>query len=247
MNDQKHEQIAGGRQYQAVCLQDYHNKKEFMSWLRTGLESYLLHDKGIKAFPGAVADIGQYDYLEEGLETAFHKLPPLEQAYFRQAVADLINTWEVNNINLPVLEHLLCLAATLPTKEVLYGLPAWLRFGYLDLLPDKVADDLFGQIFLTVARLAGPTRESVKCVRGMIALPGFNSDWAGMALEILWLCDEKNIASHFERLRPYLIDLMQGESSRPQRWAKRLLDVVGLDVIMQALYPLSSILMTIPG
>lgn len=215
-------------------FQDF-TKYDFEDWLRTGLEKHLLQHIGPEAFPGASAELARYDFPAEGLDAVYRRLPPDQQPYFRLAAADLVNSWEITESNAIVWEHLLHLTALLPAKEVLRGLPAWLRAGYFQSLPEALANRLFNQVFLAVNRLVAHTREVVDCLRELIALPQFRADWSGMALEALWMCDSDNIASHFQRLRPYLYRLMANADHRPQTWAKRILDTVGLYRIVQAL------------
>jgi hypothetical protein len=208
-------------------LQNF-SKHDFEDWLRQGLEKHLLHGIGPEAFPGASANLALYDYPAEGLAATYSRLSPEKQSFFRLAVADLVNSMELSEDNVVLMETLLHLAVLLPANEVLRGLPFWLRAGYLKRLSKTEADELFDQIFMTVARLATPTKESVNCLREMIALPQFTVDWAGMALEALWSCDGDNIDAHFHRLRPYLQELMVDAPHRPRIWARRLLDAIGL-------------------
>ena len=215
-------------------FQDF-TQYDFEDWLRTGLERQSVQHMKPKAFPGASAELACHDFLAEGLAAAYSRLPPDKQSFFRLAVADLINSWEIIEDNATSLKHLLHLATLLPAKELLRGLPAWIKTGHFQRLPPALANDLFDEIFLTVTRLVAPTRVSVDCLRELIALPQFRTDWAGMALESLWWCDSNNVAHHFQRLRPYLRELMAGADYRPQRWAKRMLDRVGLYRIVQDL------------
>lgn len=214
----------------------FHNftKHHFMVWLRTGLEKHL-QGIGPEAFPGALAELARYDYPAEGLEAAYDKLTPDLKSNFRLAVADLINSWELTEENSELLVDLLHLSVLIHAREVLWGLAAWLRLGYFQKVSEVVAARLFNQIFLTATRLATPTRETVDCIRGLVAQPQFRTSWAGMALETLWLCDSGNITSHLQRLRPHLRNLMAGAPQRPNIWAKRMLDAVGLYQLLQTL------------
>jgi hypothetical protein len=214
-------------------LKDY-TQADFEDWLRVGLENHVLRRMGSEAFPGASAELAFYDFPAEGLEAAYGQLFPIQQGYFRSAVANLINSWEINDDNFVLLEHLLHLAVLLPAKEVLRGLGAWIRAFYRQ-LPEALAGKLFSQIFLTATRLAAPNQESVDCIRELVALPQFRSDWAGMALETLWFCDSGNISGHLQRLRPYLRDLMADAPQRQRVWAKRILEKVGLYNLVKVL------------
>jgi hypothetical protein len=211
------------------------SKHDFEDWLRQGLENHLLRGMGPEAFPGASVDLARYDYPAEGLAATYSRLSPDRQSYYRLAVADLINSLEISEEDVILMETLLHLAVLLPAKEVLRGLPFWLRAGYLQRLPEAKAGKLFDQIFMTVARLATPAKESINCLREMIALPQYTADWAGMALEVLWSCDGDHIIAHFQRLRPYLQELMTDAPHRPRIWAKRMLDAVGLYSIVKTL------------
>lgn len=211
------------------------DKHGFEDWLRCGLEKFVLQGVGPESFPGATADLARFVYPAEGLEATYHRLTPEGQKDFRLAVANLISSWEVTEENVVLLEHLLHLAALLPVKEVLRGLPSWLKAGHLQRIPQAQADALFEKVFLAATRLAAPTQESADSIRELIALPQFRPEWAGMALEALWSCDAQNILKHLQRLRPYLSKLMFNAPNRPRIWAKRLLDAVHLYRIAQTL------------
>lgn len=208
-------------------------------WLRTGLEGYLLENKSIWAFDHLAVFIDQDEHLVLDLCNIYRAFPSRKQAYFRQAVANLIANLEPIERNIIIFEHLLSLAGILPAgSEVLRVLPARVGNGFFGLTKNREGKSLFDLTMMTIAELAVPTKDAVDCLHALIGSSYFENAYAGMALTALCRTDDKNLADHMALLREPLAAMFHQynvDDTAKQRLAKKILDAIGLKLVVQAL------------
>lgn len=182
---------------------------EIERWLRVGLEGLLLEGKGPWAFEPLGLFIGETDHIAFDLSYIYEASDAKLQGRIRQAVADLLGHLEVTTRNVPLFESLLLIAATLPAPEIFNVLPSCIAVTELKRSPSDPRSTLFAAALTTVADIATPTHESLRCLRKLVTLPRFEPAYSGIALVALCRVAPDEFVSHFEMLRASLARMFQ--------------------------------------
>lgn len=218
-------------------LDDY-SEAVFETWLRVGLEGYLIEGKGSQAFPEVAGTIVAEDHLILGLRKAYSALPTAGRGRFRCALAKVLASLEPTPPNVPLFEHLLSLAAILPCPEVLRVLPSRVGNDFFGHTADPHDGSLFSQTLLAVADLAAPREEATTCLHALIGSRFFDHAYAGVALLALCKADDQGLVEHMQRLREPLAKMFQEfelDHNITQQLALGVLDRVGLPALVRSL------------
>jgi len=213
--------------------------EDFELWLRIGLEGYLLEDEGKWAFEPLAVFIGYDNHLVLDLRNIYRVLSPRKQAYFRQAVANLIAYLEATERNVVIFEHLIYLTSVLPAGlEVLRVLPGRICNNFFSLTKNREGKTLFDLTFLMVTELAVSSKDSKECLHALISSPYFDNAYAGIALLALCRADNSNLAAHMSILRGSLRAMFEDsevDCFAKRRLAARIFDAVSPHNLVKAL------------
>ncbi|HIJ83300.1 MAG: hypothetical protein HW380_279 [Magnetococcales bacterium] len=215
-----------------------YSKEMFESWLRVGLEGFLLEGEDIWAFPGAETILAGPEPFIKKLGNFYRALASQQRARFRQATADLLAILPSQERFVPVFEYLLALALEIRAYEILPVLPRQVGSGFFGLTDQRDGESLFVQTLLTVIQLAAPRSDALNCILRLMGSDHFDHAYAGVTLTALCYCDGANLVPHIERMRTPL-DAMFREFSTGQAGkrvlATSILEAVGIHPVVSAL------------
>lgn len=217
---------------------DEYSEAAFETWLRVGLEGYLIEGKGSQAFPEVAGTIAAEDHLILGLQNAYSELPAEGRGRFRRALANVLASLEPTPSNVPLFEHLLSLAAILPCPEVLRVLPSRIGNDFFGHATNREHGSLFSQTLLAIVDLAAPREDATTCLRALIGSRFFDHAYAGVALLALCKADDQGVVDHMTRLRESLAAMFQEfepDHNVKQQLARGVLDRIGLPALIKSL------------
>lgn len=239
MTKKKSANHKGEQQHQPE--QDDWGVARFESWLRVGLESYVLEGADAEAFPGAIRFILECRSLTLGLRTFAEHLNAARRDAFKHAIANVLSAMEPRERYAPVVEHLLSIAIATSAYPILNVLPGKIGNGFFGQADEEDRRSLFTTTLLAVTRLATPGREDAKrCLRALIASDNFRPAHAATALIGLCLVDSGNLAEHLRtaKLRPMLLkqfDQYDEDGSVQKQLAEQILEIIGPEELQRAL------------
>ena len=198
---------------------------DFATWLKVGLEAYLIEDEGVWGFEHVAVFLQSEEHLALALGHIYRELSARERAEFRKAVAKVMAELEADPVNAPVFEHLLAIAAVLPAPEVLNVLPVRIGNGFFGAMDVEGGYGLFAKTMDAVIDLAAPTDESRACLKMLIGSPNFNIAYSGLALMALCRVAPRDFVAHMDLLREPLAKMFEQfrtDEETKKRLAKRI-------------------------
>ena len=172
--------------------------KEITSWLRTGLEEYFFEEKGAWAFVPEAEIIASSPDLIFGLKNVYEAMPVRQQAAFRQATADLLESLPHSDKYIIIFECLISLIKLLPAPEALDAISKRLGHSFFGKSQDDTSNSLFAHALMAVAEMAdkAPKGDATKCLLKLITSSNFDSAYSGIALIALCKAEPDDLVEH---------------------------------------------------
>lgn len=210
---------------------------DFEAWLRVGLEEYFLEDRDIWGFRGAEGILSGHEHLVKKLGKFFSEMNSRQRQHFREACSDILAILPCEERYIPVFEYLLSIAVEVRAHEILRVLPSRIANDFFGLTSERDGESLFAQILLTVAQLAAPRADTLRCLRALIGSTHFDHAYASVALLALCNCSPENISEHIDLLRYSLANMFKEfdtDKDVKRELAESILEIIGLNRLVEA-------------